>query len=235
MQDSPRPNIAAVKAEDWTAVELETPPPAKTPSASRTRLRKPLLIGVILVILVAGAVFGTRWFLVGRYLETTDDAYLQADSVTVSPKVAGYVAEVAVGDNQQVKTGQLLLRIDDRDYRADLAQTEAQLAAAKADLRNVDAQIVQQKARLAANDAQIASAAAQFDYAGSESQRYQGLIESGAVSRQKSQLAQTDLKRSGAAVNEARGNAGDRQGPARHLGDPARQGRGSDTECRGDA
>jgi membrane fusion protein (multidrug efflux system) len=200
MQDSPRGNVAALKSEDWS----EPPVEAKTAPRTRTRLRKPLLIGVVLVILVAGAVFGARWFLVGRYLETTDDAYLQADSVTVSPKVAGYVAEVAVGDNQQVKAGQLLVRIDDRDYRADLAQTEAQLAAANADLRNVDAQIVQQKARLAANEAQIASAAAQLDYAGSESQRYQGLIESGAVSRQKSQLAQTDLKRSGAAVNEAR-------------------------------
>ncbi|MDB5396024.1 MAG: emrK [Rhodospirillales bacterium] len=199
MQNKPRGALSALENEDWMAEpELE---PA---TAARTRWRRSLMIGAVALILIAGAVFGARWMLVGRYLETTDDAYLQADTITVSPKIAGYVAEVAVDDNQQVTAGQVLVRIDDRDYRAELAQSEAQLASAKAELRNVEAQIVQQKTRLAANVAQIASAGAQFDYAGSESERYRNLVESGAVSRQRSQLAQTDLKRSNAALGEAR-------------------------------
>jgi membrane fusion protein (multidrug efflux system) len=200
MQNKTRGALTALDKEEW-APEPEIVEPA---IAARTRWRRPLMIGAVVLIALAAAVFGARWFLVGRYLETTDDAYLQADSVTVSPKIAGYVAEVAVGDNQQVTAGQVLVRIDDRDYKAELAQSEAQLASANADLRNVEAQIVQQKARLAANDAQIASAGALLDYAGSESARYRNLVESGAVSQQKSQLAQTDLKRSNAALGEAK-------------------------------
>jgi len=170
----------------------------------RVRWRRPLVFAGLAFFLLVAVAAGGYWLLVGRYLEETDDAYLKADTVTVSPKVAGYVAEVLVRDNQQVAAGQLLVRIDDRDYRAELAQSEAQKAAATADLHNVEAQLGQQKARIAAGEAQVASAGAQADYAASESERYQGLITSGAVSRQRQQLAQTDLKRSAAGLNEAR-------------------------------
>jgi membrane fusion protein (multidrug efflux system) len=187
-----RGNLAAVDTE---AIAVDD---------GRTRWRRPLVIGAVAVFVMAGAAFGAHWLLVGRYMETTDDAYLQADSATVSPKIAGYVAEVAVGDNQPVAAGQVLVRIDDRDYRAELAQSEAQLRSAGADLRNVDALIAQQSARIAASEAQVASAGAQSSYAGGESERYRGLVESGAVSRQKAQLAQTDLKRSNAGLDEAR-------------------------------
>ena len=192
MPGQQRGNLAAVDSDAAAAIE------------QRTRWRRPLVIGAVAVFALAGIAFGAHWLLVGRYLETTDDAYLQADNMTVSPKVAGYVAEVAVRDNQTVHAGQILVRIDDRDYRAELAQSEAQLASAGADLRNAEAQIVQQNARIAASEAQVASAGAQSDYAGGESERYRSLIESGAVSRQKAQLAQTDLKRSNAGLSEAR-------------------------------
>jgi membrane fusion protein (multidrug efflux system) len=178
---------------------------AAAPEADRrTRWRRPLVFAGLAVFLLAAVAAGSYWLLVGRYLEETDDAYLKADTVTVSPKVAGYVAEVLVRDNQQVAAGQVMVRIDDRDYRAELVQSEAQKAAAAADLRNVEAQIGQQKARIAAGEAQVASAGAQADYAAGESERYRGLISSGAVSRQREQLAQTDLKRSAAGLNEAR-------------------------------
>jgi membrane fusion protein (multidrug efflux system) len=192
MQGKQRGNLAAVDIEALSAEE------------GRTRWRRPLVIGAVAFFVLTGAAFAAHWLLVGRYLETTDDAYLQADSATVSPKIAGYIAEVAVGDNQLVAPGQVLVRIDDRDYRAELAQSEAQLKAAAADLRNVEALITQQSARIAASEAQVASAGAQSSYAGGESERYRGLVESGAVSRQKAQLAQTDLKRSNAGLDEAR-------------------------------
>ena len=192
MQGKQRGALAAVDTDALPAAD------------SRARWRRPLVIGAAALFIAAGIGFGVHWLLVGRYMETTDDAYLQADNTTVSPKVAGYVAEVAVRDNQQVTAGQLLVKIDDRDYRAELAQSQAQLNAAKADLRNVEAQIVQQTARIGASEAQVASAGAQSDYAGGESERYRSLIESGAVSRQRAQLAQTDLKRSNAGLNEAR-------------------------------
>ena len=202
MQNKQRGALSALDPADLKQDDAE--PDASQVAAGRARWRRRLMLGVVAVIVIAAVIFGGRWLLVGRYLETTDDAYLQADSVTVSPKVAGYVAEVTVGDNQQVKAGQILVKIDDRDYRADLAQCEAQLASSQADMRNADAKILQQKARMAANEAQVASADAQLAYADSESARYRDLAESGAVSRQKVQLAQTDLKRSNAALGEAR-------------------------------
>lgn len=170
----------------------------------RVRWRRPLVFAGSAFFLAATFAAGGYWLLAGRYLEETDDAYLKADTVTISPKVAGYATEVLVRDNQQVAAGQVLVRIDDRDYRAELAQSEAQMAAAAADLRNAEAQIAQQRARIAAGEAQVASAGAQAAYAASESERYQGLISSGAVSRQREQLAQTDLKRSAAGLDEAR-------------------------------
>ena len=66
--------------------------------------------------------FGHDYLTTGRYLESTDDAYVKADSTIISPKVSGYIARVLVGDNQPVKAGQLLAEIDDRDFRAALAR-----------------------------------------------------------------------------------------------------------------
>lgn len=73
----------------------------------------------------------------GRFEETTNNAYLRADITSLAPKVAGYVVEVPVEDNQQVKAGEVLFRIDDRDYKARLAQADANIAAAKAALANL--------------------------------------------------------------------------------------------------
>ena len=78
-------------------------------------------LALALTLGVAGAAdFGFDYVRTGRYLETTDDAYVKADSTIIAPKVSGYVAEVAVSDNEPVRAGQLLARIDDRDFRTAL-------------------------------------------------------------------------------------------------------------------
>jgi membrane fusion protein (multidrug efflux system) len=174
---------------------LVAPDPVDTAAASRRRTRHLLLIGVGLSLVLAAAGFGARWFLVGRFLQSTDDAYLQADSAVISPKIAGYIAEVAALDNQRVAAGQVLARIDDRDLRAALDQSEAEVASAAADLRNVEAQIAQQESRLAQARARVEAAGAQSDYAARESERYKGLLGAGAVSLQKAQLAESDVRR----------------------------------------
>ena len=94
--------------------------------------KKPLIIlGIVVVIMVIGAII---WWFMTRNLETTDDAFIEGDAVTVAPKVAGYVTELRVKDNQRVKKGDLLFRIDPRPY-------QAMLDDAKARLTNLDAQI----------------------------------------------------------------------------------------------
>jgi membrane fusion protein (multidrug efflux system) len=161
--------------------------PTKTRTASDNRQRrKRLLMILAAVVLVAGAVYGAYWYAVGRHFESTNDAYLGADSVTIAPKVAGYVTEVAVGDNQQVKAGDVLVRIDPRDYQTALASATADLENARATAANIDAQLKEQQAT-------IAQAQAAVDFSQQEFSRYSELARSGAGSAQRQQQAQSDL------------------------------------------
>jgi membrane fusion protein, multidrug efflux system len=194
MQSAPRPTALQ-------PVEATDAPPAKT--GTRERLRRRLLTGAAVLVLIAGAAYGGRWFLVGRYLESTDNAYLQADNAVVAPKISGYVTTVEVADNQIVTAGQVLARIDDRDYRTDLAQSEADVAQANAELDNIAAQIEQQKARMTQMAAALAQTGASAEFARQESARFDGLVGSGAVSLKQAQQAQSEQKRANAAVAES--------------------------------
>src|SRR5258708_4539684 len=103
---------------------------------------KRVVFGLALAAGIAGATdYGYRYWTVGRYLETTDDAYVKADYTTVAPKVSGYIAEILVEDNQRVTAGQVLARIDDRDLATSLEQARAELAAQEAAPRNLHAPI----------------------------------------------------------------------------------------------
>jgi membrane fusion protein, multidrug efflux system len=125
--------------------ELETPATALRKTSSKL-----LVLGILgLAALVAAAVWGVQWWTVGRFIETTDDAYLQADSMTVAPKVSGYVTEVYVQDNESVTAGQPLMRLDSRLYQAVLGQATATIAARKADVARGQAEILQQQANIA--------------------------------------------------------------------------------------
>src|SRR5437870_12571573 len=99
-------------------------------------------LALVVALGVAGVGhFGYNYLTTGRYLETTDDAYVKADSTIISPKVSGYISQVLVGDNEKVEAGQLLARIDDRDFKTALNQAHADVAASEAAVRNPDAQI----------------------------------------------------------------------------------------------
>lgn len=108
--------------------ELSPASGAKRPS------RRTVLIVLGTAALIVGALWLVRWWTVGRFIESTDDAYLQADSVTVAPKVAGYVTKVFVGDNQVVKSGDPLVQLDARQYRVALDQALATVDARRADI-----------------------------------------------------------------------------------------------------
>ena len=159
-----------------------------------------------LVVLVGGGWYGWRWWTVGRYMVSTDDAYTEADSVTVSPQVAGYVAELRVTDNQEVRRGDVLLRIDDSTYRARVDQADAQLAAAKANVDNVGAQIERQQAAIAQAQADLDAARAQLTYAQEQSSRYGQLAKSGAGTVQQQQQASSGLEQARAGVGKGEAN-----------------------------
>ncbi|GEP12227.1 p-hydroxybenzoic acid efflux pump subunit AaeA [Methylobacterium gnaphalii] len=139
---------------------MATPAPAQEKGArKRPSIKRLALVGVALLAMVGWAFYGRYWWDTGRFLESTDDAYVGGDVTVIAPRVSGFVAEVLVADNQRVRAGDLLIRIDDRDYRAALAKAEAAVAAQEAALLNLDANRHLQEAVIAQGKADLAAAA----------------------------------------------------------------------------
>src|ERR1700751_1522548 len=95
----------------------------------RLDLRRLAFFALALLIGLGAAWYGNQWWTVSRFIESTDDAYVGGDVTVIAPKVAGFIAQVAVTDNQEVHAGDLLVKLDDRDYRAGLAKAKAAVAA----------------------------------------------------------------------------------------------------------
>ena len=169
---------------------------AQTDAAPAPRRRlsgraKVILIAVALVVLIGSAIWYVQYKAHGQYMQETNDAQVRADMVTVAPRVAGYVAEVFVADNQDVRAGQPLVRIDPRNSRAQAAQAEAQIAVADAQADSARAQVREQYAAIDQARAQLASAREKAAHDAAEVARYRPLAASGAETRQ--QLAQLQL------------------------------------------
>jgi membrane fusion protein (multidrug efflux system) len=152
----------------------------------------------------ASADFGYGYLTAGRYLETTDDAYVKADSTIVAPKVSGYIAEVLVSDNEQVKAGELLARIDDRDFRTALAQAKADVAASDAAVRNLDAQIELQQPIIQQQAAEVDAAEANLQFAQEERALYDVLMKSGSGTVQRAQQTDAALRAQTAQLQQGK-------------------------------
>ena len=161
---------------------------------SRQAIKRAALALVLALGIAGAADFGYDYLTHGRYLETTDDAYVKADSTIISPKVSGYIAQVLVGDNEKVKAGQLLAVIDDRDFRTALDQANADVAASEAAVRNLDAQITLQQPVIEQGTADIAAAEANLKFAQEEQQRYDGLMKTGSGTIQRAQQTDAALR-----------------------------------------
>jgi membrane fusion protein (multidrug efflux system) len=159
------------------------------PQAGPHRLRKLLLVGASVLALAGGAYFGWNYWTVGRFHVSTDDAYVKADNTTIAPKVSGYISAVPVGDNEEVKAGQVLARIDDRDFRVAVDQAEADVQAAKATVANKEATLIAQQSVIDAAQATIALDQADLTFAEQEDQRYAQLGTTGYGSIQNAQKA----------------------------------------------
>src|SRR5271169_4884221 len=159
-------------------------------SPSRRAIRRVAFALVAALGVAVAADFGYDYATVGRYLETTDDAYVKADSTIISPKVSGYIAQVLVADNEAVKAGQLLARIDDRDFKAALDQARADVDAAEAAVRNLDSQIELQQPLIEQQAAEVEATEANLQFAQQERARYDELMKTGSGTVQRAQ--QTD-------------------------------------------
>ncbi|CAD6558947.1 Colistin resistance protein EmrA [Paraburkholderia hiiakae] len=185
------------------------PDAATAPARSGTKRTVLILLG--LAALVAAAVWLGHWWVVGRFIESTDDAYLQADSVTIAPKVSGYVTDVYVADNQAVKAGDPLVKLDARQYQVALDQARATVDARTADIEHAQAQIEQQRANVAQAQAQQEVAQVSLRHANDEVARYAPLAATGAETTERlaelkseRDKAQATLAADAAAVTSAR-------------------------------
>ena len=190
------------------AVEALLPPTAVAPqpvAAKTLNLRKLLLTGVAIAALAGAAWYGWDYWTVGQYLVSTDDAYVKADSTTIAPKVTGYLLHVLVKDNERVTTGQVLARIDDRDFKVALEQAKADVAAARAAIASKQAQLDVQQAVISAAQATIDVDQAAVTFADQDNKRYTDLAATGSGSVQNAQQAQWRI--AGAQATLARDNA----------------------------
>jgi membrane fusion protein (multidrug efflux system) len=166
----------------------------------KKRVLKPL---VGLVAGVGLAVYGAHWWSSGRFVEDTDDAYVGGDTTVIGSKVPGYIQSVAVTDNQVVHQGELLIKIDDRDYKAAVARADAAVEAQEASLSNLDAQAHLQEAVVSQAQATLSAANAEAKRSKLDDARYRELAGRAAVSIESAQRAEADFATASAATDRA--------------------------------
>jgi membrane fusion protein (multidrug efflux system) len=198
-----------IASPDETTLSRDLQDIVRVPPAAGRRLpwRPVLLAGAGLIAIAAVGDFGWNYWTTGRFQVSTDDAYVKADTTVIAPKVSGYLRDVLVADNQPVKAGQPLARIDDRDYAVAVEQAKADVAAAQADIANGRASIDQQEAVIAQARSTVAVDKASLMFTQQDNDRYITLARTGAGSVQneqqavsKLQVAQSALQRDQAAV-----------------------------------
>ena len=201
------PGVLALSTtgRELTVLASGLPQPADEPRApvgetKPRRLRQLLLVALSVLTLSGAGHFGWEYWTVGRFHVSTDDAYVKADNTTIAPKVCGYLSAVLVDDNEQVKAGQALARIDDRDYRVALDQSKADLDAANAAFATKQAQLTAQQSVIDAARATIAVDQANLTFAGQEDKRYSQLAATGYGSIQNAQQAASRIATARAAV-----------------------------------
>jgi membrane fusion protein (multidrug efflux system) len=173
--------------------------------AKKFNFRKLLMAGAAVAVLAGAGWYGWDYWTVGRYLVSTDDAYVKADNTTVAPKVSGYLHEVLVGDNERVRAGQVLARIDQRDFNVALDQARADVAAAHAAIASKQAQLGVQQAVIDAARATVDVDKSTVTFAAQENKRYTDLAATGYGSVQNAQQAQS--RNAGAEAAIARDTA----------------------------
>ncbi|MBH3420429.1 HlyD family secretion protein [Pseudomonas putida] len=192
-------------------VAVEQTAPAETEQRAKARSRRRLAYTASgSLAAIALLAFTSYWLTTGRYLETTDDAYVRADWVALSPRVAGYVAEVAVADDQPVKAGDVLVRLQNRDYRARLdqaragvAEAQAALVAAQARQQVASERINQQQQAILQAEAAMRSATAEQRRSDLDMQRYRGLVRDEAATVQRLETASAKATQAKAALQGA--------------------------------
>jgi membrane fusion protein (multidrug efflux system) len=198
LTDDKRQTLAKPEVVAFVAEKL-------TPAKPRRQLsfRQRTLLAVTSIAVLGGAWYGFDWWTVGRFFQDTDDAYVGGNVTPISPHISGFIAEIAVKDNQLVKAGQLLVRLDDRDVRAAADHADAILQQRTATLESLHAKYALQQTTIQQASADLDAKSAQADYAGVDAERYRALAATSSGSRQDAQRTSSLDKQAQAAVLSA--------------------------------
>jgi membrane fusion protein (multidrug efflux system) len=179
----------ARRSADAPEPAIAEPPVAPTASAAAAvapktgRLKKMVLMGVGVLLALAAASYGVHYILVGRFLVSTDDAYVRANATTLGARVSGHVATILPGDNTLVRAGEVIFKIDDGDYRIAVNAARTRIETQQATIDRIGRQVSAQESAVEQAKAQLASAEAGLKRAGLDYDRQQALSNKGFASR----------------------------------------------------
>src|SRR6266849_10015991 len=206
---APEPNHEEGGTTESVTIGNAAAPPA--PGLPRHWLRRLGLVAVALAIIACAAWLGHSWWTVGRYIETTDDAYIGGNVTAIAPHVSGFVAQVLAADNEHVHKGQVLVRLDPRDFQTALDHAAAVVAARTTEVEGLRARYTLQQSVIRQYEADRAAKEARASFTAQDAERYRDLARTNAVSRQEAQRSSTldqearaAVSSSGAALESAR-------------------------------
>jgi membrane fusion protein (multidrug efflux system) len=170
-----------------STLSRETHVPQVRTGARHRSNKRVALAGIALAVLAGAAWYGNDWWTRGRFIQSTDDSYVGGNVTAIAPHVGGFVESVLVSDNQHVTAGQLLIRLDQRDFRAADDHAEAIVNARLATLGSLHAQYAKQQSVIAQQEAELVAKDAQASFATEDAARYRSLALTAAGSRQDAQ------------------------------------------------
>jgi membrane fusion protein (multidrug efflux system) len=175
--------------------------PAGVPARSRRLSGRHMAAAALgFAALIGAGTYGYHWWNVGRFFESTDDAYVGGNVTPIAPHVAGFIQQILVTDNQYVEAGQTLVRLDPADFAAALNHAQAVLQARQAAIADLQARRELQRSVIAGAEADLAAKQAHADFAAQDSERYRSLAVTAAGSRQDAQKSMAADKAAKAAV-----------------------------------
>ncbi|HXN42721.1 MAG TPA: HlyD family secretion protein [Xanthobacteraceae bacterium] len=190
---------------DKPAIEkpATAPAAAAVSAAPKSGKRKLVLMGIGTLLALAAASYGVHYVLVGRFLVSTDDAYVRANNTTLGARVSGHIAAILPGDNALVRTGDVIFRIDDGDYRIAVDSARTKIATQQATIDRIGRQVTALESAVEQARAQVASADAALKRAGLDFDRQQALSTKGFASRATFEVSEAGRDQGVAAVKSA--------------------------------
>jgi len=189
--------------EPATDVPVGAPSAVSNPKSPKSGKRKRVLIGIGALLALAVAAYGVHYLLVGRFFVSTDDAYVRANNTTLGARVAGHIAAILPGDNAVVRTGDVIFRIDDGDYRIAVDAARTKIATQQATIDRIGRQVIAFQSAVEQASAQLASADAGLKRAGLDYERQQALSTKGFASRATFEVSEAGRDQGVAAVKAA--------------------------------